>query len=85
MFNNYIKNALIYWDPWWLINGSSAPENEYDSYVPKIAQLVEDARLDSSLIKRGLEEIFSDSDMPKDNLERAIKGITEGLVYYLNH
>ncbi len=77
--NEYIHRMLVYWDPWGLINNCGAPEDEYDSYIPKITEVLDLTYKEEILSK--LKDIFSEKGMPTKNLERAIEGMAEGVMF----
>ena len=76
--NEYIHRMLVYWDPWGLIN-NGAPNNEYDSYIQALSELVYLQNADD--IREKLSEIFTLEGMPTHNVERAIDGMVEGINY----
>jgi hypothetical protein len=81
---DYVHNMLVYWDPWNLIHGAWAPNNEYDSYIDRIIEIVEASPCDEEVISKKLEGIFLNKEMPQNNVNRAIKGMTEGILYYMS-
>ncbi len=82
--HDYIHNMLAYWDPWNLIYGAWAPTNEYDSYIEQVIKIVEAGPCSKEAISKKLEGIFLNKEMPQDNVDRAIKGMTEGILYYIS-
>jgi uncharacterized Zn finger protein (UPF0148 family) len=78
----YIRHMLVYWDPWNLIHGSGAPENEYDSYIERIATVLEKENLNYDNVLNNLNTVFSDRQMPQENLHRALCGMAEGIIFF---
>ncbi len=80
--HRYVDAMLKYWDPWNLIHGSMAPDDEYKSYIDCVVQIAQIIPFDSVAFTDELYVIFEVKGMPTSNLKRAIEGMVEGIKFY---
>lgn len=75
-----IHQILVHWDPWNLIRGLGAPEDEYDLYIPQIQKLVKANGRSKKALIEGLTKIFGEPGMPQERLVEALDGMADELV-----
>lgn len=80
--HRFIDIMLRYWDPWSLIHGAWAPDDEYKSYIDRVVMLAQSTPFNPKVFSDGLYVLFLVDGMPSLNLKRAIEGMTEGVEYY---
>ena len=75
---DFIRRMLLYYDPYGLtIMG--APDDEYDSYVPKIFSFLLES-MDQKFLEKRIYDLFQDVEVDDANRRRKTKQMAEDLV-----